>query len=200
MLQKALSLLKQLMIMRIFTLFFLSTFLLLTVSSCEKDDPVIPNEEELITTVEYTLISVNNPQDSIVLQYKDIDGDGGSEPTIVGGTLQANTEYTGTLELVNETTDPFTDITEEVLEEGVDHQFFFSSTIMDISFEYNDSDDNDDPIGIESMMITGDPGSGELTIILRHEPDKEADGVSSGDISNAGGETDIEISIPIDIE
>ena len=36
--------------------------------------------------------------------------------------------------------------------------------------------------------------------MLRHEPDKSAAGVSSGDITNAGGETDIEVSFNVIIE
>ena len=38
-------------------------------------------------------------------------------------------------------------------------------------------------------------GHGQFTVTLRHEPDKSAQGVSAGDITNAGGETDIEVSL-----
>ena len=47
---------------------------------------------------------------------------------------------------------------------------------------------------------TGDASSGDVTVILRHEPDKEADGVSDGDVTNAGGETDVEVTFDADVE
>jgi hypothetical protein len=35
---------------------------------------------------------------------------------------------------------------------------------------------------------------------LRHEPNKDALNVASGEITNAGGETDIEVSFPVTIK
>jgi len=37
-------------------------------------------------------------------------------------------------------------------------------------------------------------------VTLRHQPDKGAIGVSDGDITNAGGETDIEVLFDVIIE
>jgi hypothetical protein len=39
-----------------------------------------------------------------------------------------------------------------------------------------------------------------VVVTLRHEPDKGAAGVSGGDITNAGGDTDIEVTFPVVIE
>ena len=47
-----------------------------------------------------------------------------------------------------------------------------------------------------SQWSTNAAGSGELQVVLRHEPDKFGANVSAGDITNAGGETDIEVMIP----
>ena len=97
---------------------------MLLFTGCKKDDPVIPNEEEVITTLNYTLI----PSDGgtpVVLSFQDLDGDGGDPPVITGGTLAMNTTYNGSLELLNETETPPGDITEEVEEEADEHQFFF---------------------------------------------------------------------------
>ena len=38
---------------------------------------------------------------------------------------------------------------------------------------------------------------GILKIVLRHQPNKSASGVANGDISSAGGSTDVDIEIPI---
>lgn len=171
------------------------------VSSCEKDepeDPIIPHEEEVITTLNYTLTPDSG--DAVVLTFQDLDGDGGDDPIITGGTLIANTTYSGSLELLNEIESPADDITEEIEEEGVDHQFFFQTTVNDMDVAYNDMDANGHPIGLASILTTNGMNSGTLTIILRHEPSKDAAGVSDGDITNAGGETDIEVTFDVDIQ
>ena len=50
-------------------------------------------------------------------------------------------------------------------------------------------------------MTTGSMSnpSASMTVILRHEPDKAGAGVSDGDITNAGGETDIEVTFPFEL-
>ncbi len=167
--------------------------------ACEKDRPVIPNEEELITTLNYTLTPTNGGA-AVVLTFKDLDGDGGNAPTITGGTLSNTTVYTGTLELLNEAEDPIEDITEEIAEEDLEHQFFFAANGIDIDFSYADVDGQGQPIGLSSTLTVGGAGTGTLTVTLRHEPNKLASGVINGQIANAGGETDIEVVFPITIQ
>jgi hypothetical protein len=176
-------------------------FLVSVVSlSCEKKDPVIPNEEELITTLSYTLTPLNGGT-SVTMTFSDLDGDGGMTPNVIGGTLAANTTYNGSLILLNESVSPSENITTEILEEGEDHQFFFEiSTGLDAKVEYSDFDLNNEALGIISKFETGSPSQGTLKIILRHEPNKLATGVSDGLITNAGGETDIEIIFNVEIK
>jgi hypothetical protein len=71
---------------------------------------------------------------------------------------------------------------------------------LNLSVAYSDTDNQGNPIGIETLMTTGDPSSGTLNVTLRHEPDKNAENVSAGDISNAGGSTDIEADFDVRIE
>ncbi len=173
--------------------------ILLLLSSCGKDDPIIPNEEELITTLNLTL-TPDGSGNSILLSFQDLDGDGGVAPIIRTSALQANTSYNATVEFLNEQESPAEDITLEVVEEGDEHQVFYSSSIPGVTVMYSDEDDMGNPVGISTVIETGDAGSGQLTITLRHEPSKTADGVSDGDITNAGGETDIEVTFDIDVE
>lgn len=183
--------------MRILQLSLMALFLI-TAASCDKDDPVIPNEEELITTLNFTLTADNG--DVVSLSFVDLDGDASGEPVVSGGTLLANTSYTGSIELLNEAATPVEDITLEVQEEDEEHQFFFSSSINDISFAYCDQDENGNPLGLCSTISTGGAGSGTLTVILKHEPEKDEVGVAEGDLTNAAGETDLEVSFPIDVQ
>ena len=180
-----------------FYLALLTIFAAFLLSGCDPDDPVIPNEEELITTLTYTLAQVDGLD--VVLSFVDLDGDGGDAPTIIGGTLEANSVYTGTISLLNSTVTPPEDIGAEVAEEDDEHQFFFASSISDLSVTYNDEDGNGNPVGLETTITTGEPGSGTLTVTLRHEPAKDAAGVADGDIANAGGETDIEVTFDIEV-
>ncbi|TRX66371.1 type 1 periplasmic binding fold superfamily protein [Carboxylicivirga sp. M1479] len=171
----------------------------IALTSCEKDDPIIPHEEELITSLIYTLSPVGVGE-TVVLSFKDLDGDNGNSPIISKGLLKANTRYTGAMELLNELEEPVHNITDEILEEAEDHQFFFTSTVNDLQVLYSDSDMNGNPLGIKTQLATQGEGTGVLKIILRHEPDKFADGVADGDITNAGGETDIEVIFEIDVQ
>lgn len=165
---------------------------LFTLVSCVKEEPEIPNEEELITTLIYTL-TPDGGGDVVVFSFLDPDGDGGIEPTINSQTLAANRTYSGVVELLNELETPFENIAEEVEEEGDEHQFFFRTNLVTLNFLYDDEDSEGNPIGLKTKVVTGEAGTGQFTITLRHEPDKDAAGVSDGDISNAGGETDIEV-------
>ena len=185
--------------------FFLIPLLILALifTGCSKDDPPAPvNEEELITTMTVTLSPVGGGTD-IVLKTVDMDGDGGEDPvvTISGGNLTAGTTYDGTIELLNETETPAEDITEEVEEEADKHQFFYTiGTGLNVTTNYEDEDGDGNPIGVEFTLVANAASSGDLTFTLRHEPNKSAAGVATGDITNAGGETDITETFSITIE
>jgi len=174
----------------------------LFITSCKKDEPetpIIPNEEELITSLNFTLTPTGGGT-AIVLSFLDLDGDGGDEPTITEGTLAANTTYNGSLDLLNELENPAESITEEIQEEDEEHQFFFQSTVAGLSIAYADMDSNGNPVGLSTTVTTTSANSGTITVVLRHEPDKAASGVSAGDITNAGGETDIEVTFNVEVQ
>lgn len=171
----------------------------LSVTSCKKDDPIIPNEEEVITTLTFTL-SPNGGGTPVILTFQDLDGDGGNAPIITEGVLDANTSYSGALALWNEVASPAENITTEVAEEALDHQFFFQSSVSGLSIDYNDTDSDGNPIGLATVVTTTGTGSGNITLTLRHEPNKNAAGVSNGDMDSAGGETDIEVTFNVDVQ
>jgi hypothetical protein len=181
---------------RSYYLFFL--IFLLPYWACLKD-PEATNEEELITTIKYKLIPVTGGND-VVLLFKDLDGNGGNAAQITGGTISKNIAYTGTIELLNEQANPVINITQEVRTEGTDHQFFYSALDgLTTTVTYEDMDANGNPLGISTRLITGSASAGKLKITLRHKPNKSAQGVKEGLIANAGGETDIEIEFPVNV-
>ncbi|MFY7670945.1 type 1 periplasmic binding fold superfamily protein [Tenacibaculum sp. MEBiC06402] len=172
----------------------------ITFASCSDDNPTPTNEEEVITTMRITLTPVGGGSD-IVLESQDLDGDGPNAPVVTGGTLSANTTYNATIVLLNETEDPAENITTEVAEEADEHQFFYSASGINPTFTYTGSNDsNGNPVGITFSLASGSAGTGTITVTLRHEPNKDASGVSDGNIANAGGETDIEVTFDITIQ
>ncbi|MDA0880211.1 MAG: type 1 periplasmic binding fold superfamily protein [Bacteroidetes bacterium] len=170
---------------------FLATAIFATVLfvSCSNDDdtPEPVNEEEVITTLTVTL-SPNGGGTAITLQTRDLDGDGPNAPVVtVSGSLATGVTYSGTIVLLNETVNPPENITEEVEEENLDHQFFYTlGGGLDVTTAYSNFDDNGNPLGTEFTLTAGTESSGTLTFTLRHEPTKPNTG-----LGDAGGETDI---------
>ena len=166
-------------------------------SSCSDDDndPIPVDEEEVITTMNVTLTASGSA--TVTLQSQDLDGDGPNAPIItISGNLEANTSYSGAMELLNETETPADNITTEVAEEDEEHQFFFTTSGAISEVVYADQDGNGNPIGLNFTLTTGDAGIGTLQITLRHEPKKPND----GSLADAGGETDIAQSFDLTVE
>ncbi|MDP5121821.1 MAG: hypothetical protein NWQ46_09520 [Spirosomaceae bacterium] len=177
---------------------YILAFAVLFLFSCEKDDPVIENEEELITTMTYRLTAT----DGTVVEgkFQDLDGEGGNPPVITPLNLRANTTYTGSLTLLNELENPAENITEEVAEEDREHQFFFQVSGANLTVAYADVDGDNNPVGLRTTVTTSAASTGTLSVTLRHEPNKSAAGVSAGNITNAGGETDINVVFNVVIQ
>ena len=167
--------------------------------SCKKDNPEIPDEGELITTLKYTL-ETPGEVDPVIMTFRDLDGPGGNDPDITAGTLKSSTVYFGNLELLNEAESPAENITAEIEAEKADHQFFFLINGLDMTVTYADTDENNNPVGLFTAITTGQPGNGNLIINLQHEPNKLGAGVSEGNLNNAGGETDIQVNFPVTIQ
>lgn len=171
-------------------------------SACKKkDDPIAPigpvtNEEEVITNL---MLTFTDPSDATVqyqFRFNDQDGEGGADPVITADTLPSDTTLMLSLTLSNASGS----ITQEISNEGTDHQFFFQRTGVPFFVVYDDADANGRPIGLRNVASTGAPGTGTLLVTLRHEAVKDAPDVSSGDITNAFGETDIEVLFPLVVE
>ena len=177
-----------------------------TLTSCSSDDeptPEVEVPEEVITNIDIALVS---DTETLILSYVDIDGIGFGETGITTeGTLKANTTYKGAFTITNVLADEEEErnVTAEISELDDDHQFFFIATNgdLDITITYDDLDDNGNPVGLFFTLTTGAISSGDFNVILRHEPNKTAEGVFEGDIANEDqGESDFDIIFPLLIE
>ncbi len=188
--------------MKINLILFLNAMILLNIAACDPKEPEIENEEELITTVKYKLTPQGGGA-SVELTFVDKDGQGGNAPIIAGGIISKGVTYDGELTLLNESGTKAESITDEVVEESDDHQVFYtaSSELKDaISVTYKDKDKSGNPLGVKTGLVTKSNAKGSIKITLRHLPNKKGSGVTAGDITNAGGETDIEVSIPLEVK
>jgi hypothetical protein len=182
----------------------LSSILLVIVVSqgCREHEIVDPlNEQELITTITLSLQQLNEQGEPAgeLLTYSWRDEDGSGNPVIDQVILNSGSRYLLEMEILDESKTPVGSITEEIIEEGSEHQFFYEVSGPSMSFEYDDEDENGKPIGLRSIVDVGQAGVGTLTVVLRHAPEKDAPGVTEGDIANAGGETDIEAVFPLSV-
>ncbi|MBP8824470.1 MAG: type 1 periplasmic binding fold superfamily protein, partial [Flavobacteriales bacterium] len=160
-----------------------------------EDDPVAPapppNEEEVITTMRLQFLSANGVEQK-TFSFTDSDGPGGNPPVTVADTLTPDSTYAVAVLLLNETANPVDTVSHEVEEEGAVHQFFFQVGGANVEVDYSDADVNGNPIGLSTEWIVRAASNGQVTVTLRHQPDKGDPGVASGEVANAGGETDIE--------
>ncbi len=187
--------------MKNFRISLLALITITGLSSCSSDDNNGPvNEEEVITTVK----AIFTPQGggaAVVLTSRDLDGDGPNAPIVtVSGNFTAGTVYNGGVNFLNELTNPAEDITPEVQQEGTEHQIFFQQNGLG-TFAYSDQDADGNPVGLEFIYTAANtPVSGGLIITLIHEPNKNAQDVANGIITNAGGNRDAQVNFSVVVE
>jgi hypothetical protein len=172
----------------------LMAFLALAVftASCDKEDDVDPNEEELITTMKVTLTEqgTTTPQ---VFTFKDIDGPGGQAPAPFDSIIiNANKTYAASVQFLNESISPADDITLEVNAEADDHQVYYESSIPELTVTNLNTDAQGLPLGITSTWTAGAVSKGTIKITLKHKPGTKA----AGDPVSKG-ETDLEIGFGV---
>ena len=189
--------------------------LLLTVSvflfsSCESNDPVNENEGEVITDVTLKFTEVD-PNGGIigspfeVVAFDPIGLELGNNPTIGTISLGIGKTYLLELEIFNRIEDE--DITEEILEEDDEHQFYFLGSAFVgtpvLTYVYDDEDGDGNPIGLRGFVtVASSPASNnaQFRLVLRHDLDKNFPGANNPHFENfvqAGGETDLDITFPL---
>ena len=193
----------------------LAASLALGAAACDDLGDGSQNENEVITTVALQLAPMGGGA-AIDAAFDDADGDGGEPPKVDPINLAAGTTYTLTVRLLNKLEDPPEEITDEVRDEGDEHQLFFTGTAVGgptdrppppLRHSYGDTDLAGLPIGLTST-VAASSGSGTLTVTLRHLPPIDgaavktadlAERVKTGGIGAIGGETDAEVSFAVTV-
>jgi hypothetical protein len=189
------------------TLISFLMLVMLSFISCtnDKKSEVSPvNEGEFITTVRLVFTPTTAGK-SITLEFKDLDGEGANAPIItVSSPFEQSKTYNGVITFRDDLANPSIDITPEIIEEALEHQIFYQTTGNLNPLKYANTksnfDSNGRPLGLQSLFKTTTAASGVLRISLRHSPNKNALNVANGDITNAGGATDIAVDFNITVE
>ncbi len=168
----------------------------LTLAGCsEKQTPVNPAEDEVITTV---TVSLRDLSTNVVSEYvwEDLDGVGGNTPNRIDTLrLFSSRTYLGSITIKNASVTPVADLTPDIVAFKDQHQFFFSSTNAVATVLTLDVDSRGLPIGLLFNVEAGAPGSGAFTVALSHWPTRTAkNGTTPSD------ETDISVTFPVIVE
>lgn len=179
-------------------LFIMAIFCLTFITSCNNDDdnPEPVNEVELITNVTLTFTNTSNAADVVIMSNVAPDGQEGAFTNTVNGTFTAGQSYSLDLEITNESDPADIDdvLNDDIIPEGDEHFFKYNNTlglgmIRDVASADGAHDSN---LGDKTTWTTGAAGTGNLQIILVHQPETANDSNQFG--STTGGEEDFNIT------
>ncbi len=203
--------------MRYSTLFLLALPLLAACKDVKEDEDDHDHDHDhgLVTAliIEFT----DSSGTSAAFTWADPTADG-SDLTIDPIELVAGESYDVSLQVLNQLEDPVEDVTVEILEQAEEHQFFFTGTaVMGPASEssaavlehaYSDTDAEGNPLGIDNIFEALDAGNGDMDVTLRHLPPESgaptkvsglAETVMSGGFSAIGGDNDIQVTFPVQV-
>lgn len=182
-------------------------------AGCSKDDPKKEDTPELITTAAL-IFTPTGGGSAVVVSATDPDGEGVQDIAVDGPIdLAANTQYVLTIDLVNALVpddQPGHSVTDEVVEEGQEHMFFFgwSGSVFQTptgdgnidnradEVDYIDLDAGGLPLGILTTWTSASAaGSGTFRVILKHQP-----GSKTATSGSSVGETDLDLTFTINVQ
>jgi hypothetical protein len=170
--------------------------------SNEEATPNPQNDAEVLTTLQ-AIFTETGTTKSDTFTFRSADGAVfGRKAKFDTIRLGAGKDYSLSLLVLDESKQAIENITEEIVKEGAEHQFFFTSSPTELlltDYTTANKDSFNLPIGniIGKISTKSTVGSGTYTIELVHEPTKTNSGVANNNRANAGGETDISVAFPL---
>jgi hypothetical protein len=179
--------------------FFISALFCITLmASCSDDDdnPPIINAEELITDVTLTFTNMADASDIVILDSDAPDGQDGTSTEDISGPFTAGATYSLALEMLNGSEDPAEDIlNDDIVVEADEHFFTYAVNSIDLTM-LRDSDDVEGPngskLGLNTTWIAGAASTGNIQIVLTHEPTSVDDSNEFGSVT--GGSQDLNLT------
>ncbi len=162
--------------------------------ACKKDTkPTESNDEEIITTMKLNFTPVGGGN-TLSYQFEDADGPGGANPIFQDIVLAPAQTYNVSIELLNKTTNPVKNITDEVAAESDAHRFYYEPTTgSNISVSNLNNDVNGIPLGITSTWTTTSAATGKIKITLRHYAGIPPNKASDDPVNSSKSASDIDV-------
>lgn len=186
---------------------YLVALLAIGFASCNSEDPEKENDGEVITDVTLKFQELNSSNELVgsVLSFKASDPQGievGKTPTVQSISLTKGKKYQMTIEVTNSIAGE--DITQEILTEAAEHQFFFLGPVFDSNiFSIQYADAGGIVLGLKNTVtVSSSTGTNNssMRVVLRHDLNKSFAGANNPNFANfvqAGGETDLDITFPV---
>jgi hypothetical protein len=190
----------------IYILIIINLFFITSCRDKRVPEPEKPSEEELITTVKLVLVDAMNASTVVeTTWFENPFGEPGKNITIDTLRLEQNKEYLATVYLLDQSKNPVDTISYEVKEEADEHQLFYEfkntqgENVNNLTIQYlpGDVDSHNVPLGLSPKFISTASIIGNLTVILKHQPDAKPT-TGQGDINL--GATDVEVIFPVKIQ
>lgn len=180
--------------------FFIGAMFCLTlVTSCSDDDdtPAPVLEEEQITNVNLMFTNDADPMDVVLLTDFAPDGQNGASTSTITGNFTAGETYSLSIAILNSEEDPNNPedvLNDDIIPEADEHFFSYAVSGLNLTM-MRDSDDIEGPdgsnLGVNTTWVAGMASSGNLQIILTHEPTSVDDSDEFG--AATGGSQDFNI-------
>ena len=181
--------------------YVLFVLLIGTFCACGDDDPVEPSfPAGPANATAISLIFVGPDDQPQTFEYRtDIDipdGEIADPPEVDEVVLEPNTTYTLRVSAIEESIGSAGSSTrrlnDQIEAQAEDYIVLYSVLAATLDFDVQDLDANGDPIGLQSLVTTGGPSQGVLTLQLKYEAQKSS--------PSASGTTLIEADFPLRIE
>jgi hypothetical protein len=178
--------------------FMLPVAVLMTACNRDEENPTPTDDNERITTATLSLTNTAAPTEIVTAT---IDGIGDAQPNVTNATLnlKVNATYNGAVTLLDKSKTPNVNQTNEIREEANEHLFAYTytpaaSSPASLTVTATDRDTNPSPgpypIGITTSVRTGTASSGNLNVVLRHQPNAK-NGTATP------GSSDLDVTFPV---
>ena len=174
-------------------------------ASCKKKETANPQnpqaDNEKITHV-YLYLTDTTVSPHVVKTFAWSQMDIAVAPVITYDSLTVGKNYTGYILMMDKSKNPVDTLSNEFEEDELrlEHQFFYDvnpSSLMSFAYAKDDVDKNGVPVGIAPLVTTKATGTGQFSIVLKHQPGVKP---TSGNGNQSAGSTDIDIVFPVKIK
>ncbi len=166
------------------------------VMGCKKDEPAPVEDNENLTTLK---LKFTEGGTTSTFTFKDLDGAGGNAPVIDKISLKPNTNYTMTVEILDESKTPVVNVTDEIVTQKDEHLFEYISTPATlIAVTTTDKDSRGFNVGLVGTAKTTAVGTGKLQVVLHHQPPVNGQAVKNGSFSV--GSVDVDVTFDVEVK